>query len=91
MLYRECAYSAIGEERVTLLYENSFYHGRICDAQHGLTAIKNAKYDKNRTECEKINNKTPGEICMQSHKNLPCKTGTKHDKQRYFLYTNKWL
>lgn len=49
MTYQMCfslAYSAIGEERVTLLYQNSFDHGRICDAQHGLTAIKYAKYDK---------------------------------------------
>lgn len=33
---------AVGEERVTLLYQDSFYHSRISDTQHGLTAIKNA-------------------------------------------------
>lgn len=71
VLYGKCAYSAIGEERVTLLYQNSFYHRRFCDTQDGLTAIKNAKCDKNRTECEYKNNNTTGGILMQSHTNLP--------------------
>lgn len=56
VLYGKCTYSAIGEERVTLLYQNCFYHGRLCDTQHGLTAIKNAKYDENRTGYQQKNN-----------------------------------
>lgn len=52
VLHWKFAYSAIGEERVTLLYQNRFYHGRICDTQHWLTAIKNAEYDKKSTEYE---------------------------------------
>lgn len=39
---QENTYSAIGEEGVTLFYQNSFYHGRIGDTQHRLAAIKNA-------------------------------------------------
>lgn len=50
--YGKSAYSAIGEERVTLLYQNSFDHSRICDAQYGLAALENARYEKNRTEHE---------------------------------------
>lgn len=49
VLYDESTYSAIGEEGVTLLYQNSFYHGRISDTQHGLTAIKNAKNENDNT------------------------------------------
>lgn len=39
---------AVCEERVTLLYQDSFYHSRISDTQHGLTAIKNAAYHDSR-------------------------------------------
>lgn len=48
----ERAYSAIGEEGVALLHQNSLYHGRIGDAQDRLAAVKNAGGEISARECE---------------------------------------
>lgn len=48
----ERAYSAIGEEGVALLHQNSLYHGRIGDAQDRLAAVENAEGEISARECE---------------------------------------
>lgn len=50
--YGECPYSAIGEEGVALLDQNSLNYGRIVDAQDRLTAIKNSVGKNSARECE---------------------------------------
>lgn len=52
MFCSESAYSAIGEEGVALLHQDSLDHGRVSHAQDGLAAIKNATRQNKRKECE---------------------------------------
>lgn len=46
----ESTYSAIGEEGVTLLHQDSLDHGRVGHTQDGLAAIKNATSENKRKE-----------------------------------------
>lgn len=50
----ESTYSAIGEEGVTLLHQDSLDDGRVGHTQDGLAAIKNATRENKRKECEEI-------------------------------------
>ena len=64
MSYIMPAYSAVGEERVTLLNQHSFYRSWICDAQYRLAAIVNAECNERGTNKVYKNNRYVKISCL---------------------------